>query len=151
VRSARYYRFQDASGRVHLVDSLDSVPQTLRARAACIEYPAEPSVLPSGLVPQGSSGYQMFGLGFAAALLVAFVFSKLPGSLRLFARFAIIGGVVVLLAGAYLGWLRRTTHQSADALAGPGALIDDAKSAVAKMNARISAEQAELKETERAQ
>lgn len=150
ARGARYYRFQDASGRVHLVDSIDSVPQALRAHAACIEYPAEQTGLSGALAPHGLSGYQMFGLGFAAALLVAFVFSRLPGSLRLVARLAIVGGVAALLVGAYFGWVRRTALQSSDALAGPGTLIDDAKSAVSKMNARIQAEQAELKETEQA-
>jgi ABC-type transport system involved in cytochrome bd biosynthesis fused ATPase/permease subunit len=85
-----------------------------------------------------------------AALGVVFVFSRLPGTLRLVLRLAIIGGVIALLAGAYFGWLRRESQQSHDALAGPGALIDDAKAAVSKMNARIQAEQAELKETEQA-
>jgi hypothetical protein len=150
VHGARYYRFQDATGRVHLVDSIDSVPQALRAHAACIEYRDDGALLPSSLSPQGLSGYQLFGLGFAAALLVAFVFSRLPGTLRVFVRLAIVGGVVALLAGAYFGWLRRSAGQSTAALAGPGALIEDAQNAVAKMNARAQAEQAELKEIEQA-
>jgi hypothetical protein len=70
--------------------------------------------------------------------------------MRFVLRIAIVGGVVALLGGAYLGWLRREAHQSDDLLAGPGALIGDAKDAVAKMNARMQAEQAELKETEQA-
>lgn len=92
----------------------------------------------------------MFGLGFAAALLVAFVASRLPGSMRWLARLAIVGGLVVVLGGAYLGWIRRQSGQSSDALATPSAMVGDAKSAVAKMNARIQAEQAELKEAEQA-
>ena len=150
AHGARYYRFQDAGGRVHIVDSISAVPQALRAHATCIEYHDEPSLLPTSLVPHGLSQYQTFGLGFAAALLVAFVFSRLPGSLRLVMRLAIVGAVVALLAGAYLGWMRRTTTQSTDAFAGPGALIEDAKQSVAKMNARIQAEQAEIKEAEQA-
>ncbi|HEX3853381.1 MAG TPA: hypothetical protein VHW01_20595, partial [Polyangiaceae bacterium] len=63
---------------------------------------------------------------------------------------SIIGGVIVLLGGAYLGWMRRATGQSHDALASPTAIIDDAKEAVDKMNARIAAEQAEIKEAEQA-
>jgi hypothetical protein len=153
---AQYYRFEDASGRVHLVDSIDSVPQALRAHATCIEFRDEPTQLPSivsrgsSLVPHGLSGYQTFGLGFAAALLVALLFSRLPGTRRLVVRLALLGGVVALLAGVYFGWLRRTAGQSSDTFAGPGALIEDTKAAVAKMNARSQAEQAELKEIEQA-
>lgn len=135
---------------MHLVDSIDSVPQALRSHAACIEYPVEQTGIAGALAQGKLSGYQIFGLGFAAALLVAFVFSRLPGTFRLVARVAIVGGVVALLGGAYFGWMRRTAGQSKDTFAGPGAMIDDAKAAVAKMNARTQAEQAELKETEQA-
>jgi hypothetical protein len=126
------------------------VPQALRSSAVCIEYREQPDA-PSGVLPRGLTGLQTFGLGFGAALLVALVFKKLPGTMRLLLRVTIIGGFVALLGGAYLGWVRRTTQQSNDVLAGPGAMIDDAKQAVAKMNARIQAEQAELKETEQGQ
>jgi hypothetical protein len=150
AHGARFYRFQDSSGRTHLVDSLDSVPQALRAHATCIEYGADPAEAPSALLPRSLSGVQIFGLGFALALLVVFVFSRLPGTLRLVLRLAIVGALIAVLAGAYFGWLRRGVGQSNDTFAGPGALIDDAKGAVAKMNARIRAEQAELKEIEQA-
>jgi hypothetical protein len=150
AHGARYYRFQDASGRVHLVDSIDSVPQALRSHAACIEYPVEPAGIVNAIGHRELSGYQIFGLGFAAALIVVFVFSRLPGTLRLVVRLAIVGGLGALLVGAYFGWLRRTSQQSTDLLAGPGTLITDAKDAVGKMNARIQAEQAELKEAEQA-
>jgi hypothetical protein len=116
----------------------------------CIEYSEQPDAA-SAVLPGGLSGLKTFALGFGAALLVVLVFKKLPGTMRLLLRVAIIGGFVALLGGAYLGWVRRTTQQSSDILAGPGAMIDEAKQAVAKMNARIQAEQAELKETEQGQ
>jgi hypothetical protein len=152
AHGAQYYRFEDASGRTHLVDSIDSVPHAFRAHAACIQFRDEPTSIPSitSITARGLSGYQTFGLGFAAALLVAFVFSRLPGSLRLVLRLAIVGGLVALLAGGYFGWLRRAAGQSSDTFAGPGALMEDAKAAVAKMNAHTQAEQAELKEIEQA-
>jgi hypothetical protein len=146
---AVYYRFQDASGRTHIVDSLDSVPQAARLQAQRIEYQAQPEPSPLQL-PRTLSAWQTFGLGFAAALLVTFLFRRMPGTMRLALRFGIIGAVVVLLAGAYLGWMRRATGLSSSALASPTAVIDDAKDAVAKMNARMAAEQAEIKEAEQA-
>jgi len=148
--SARFYRYEDASGRLHLVDSLEDVPQVDRARATCIEYADESSALGKLLPARGLSGWQMFGLGFGAALLVAFAITRMPRGMRWLARLAIIGGLLVVLGSAYLGWIRRQSQQSSDAFASPSAMIDDAKSAVAKMNARIQAEQAELKETEQA-
>jgi hypothetical protein len=153
ARVARYYRFQDASGGTHIVDSIDSVPQASRANAQCIEYAAQPDA-PTDLgsvLAHGPSGWQSFGLGVTATLLVVLVFRKLPGTMRLVLRVGVIGGVVALLAGAYLGWLRRTTQQSGDAFSGPGSIIDDAKQAVAKMNARTQAQQTELKEIEQGQ
>jgi len=147
--TAVYYRFQDASGRTHIVDSLADVPQASRAQAQRIEYQqrAQPSVLQ---LPQTLSTWQTFGLGFVAALLVVFLFRRLPGTMRMVLRVGIIGGVIVLLGGAYLGWMRHATGQSSDALASPRAIIDDAKSAVEKMNARMAAEQTEIKEAEQA-
>ena len=147
--AAVYYRFQDTSGRTHIVDSLDDVPQASRAQTQRIEYQprAEPSVLQ---LPRTLSTWQTFGLGFGAALLLVFLFRRLPGTMRMVLRLSIIGGVLVLLSGAYLGWMRRATGQSRDALASPSTIIDDAKAAVEKMNARMAAEQAEIKEAEQA-
>jgi hypothetical protein len=149
ANTAVYYRFQDASGRTHIVDSLDSVPQASRPQAQRIEYQAQPE--PSALsVPHTLGTWQIFALGFAAALLISFLFRRLPGTMRLVLRLGIIGGVIVLLGGAYLGWMRRATGQAHDALASPTAIIDDAKGAVDKMNARMAAEQAEIKAAEQA-
>ncbi len=147
--AAVYYRFQDASGRLHIVDSLESVPQALRPQAQRVAY-SEPPISAASLLQHGLSSWQMFGLGFGAALLVVLLFKRLPGTMRVVLRFAIVGGVVCLLAAAYLGWMRRATGQATDALATPGQMLDDAKKAVAQLNARQEAEQAQLKEIEQA-
>lgn len=145
--SAVFYRFEDANGRVHIVDSIDLVPQALRGQAAHVQYNEETSV--NGLPASPAlAGWQAFALGVGAALLVVFLFRRLPGSLKLVLRLGIMAGVGALAVGAYFGWMRRTTHQSGDALAGPGALLDDAKSAVEKMNARMRVQQEQLKEIE---
>jgi len=150
AHSARFYRFEDAQGRLHLVDSIDSVPQALRAHAACIEYRADATDFSRQITQAGPNAARIFGLGALAALLVLLVFWRVPATRRLAVRLAILAGVVALLGGAYFAWLRRNAGLSSDALATPSALIDDAKAAVAKMNARTQAEQNELKETERA-
>jgi hypothetical protein len=145
---ASFFRFTDASGRVHIVDSLDLVPEASRANAEHVRYGEETAVngLPS--VP-GLAGWQIFALGFGAAVLIGLLVRHMPGTLRLLVRLAIVAGVVALASGAYFGWIRQTTQQPGTSpLATPGALIDDAKSAVEKMNARIRTQQAELKEIE---
>ena len=144
-----YYRFEDSSGRLHIVDSLESVPQALRPQAQRVAYTEQPTTLAAQL-QHGLSSWQVFALGFAAALLVVVVFKRLPGTMRIVLRMAIVGGVICVLAGGYLGWMRRATGQASDALATPAQIIDDAKSAVAKMNARQEADQAQLKEIEQA-
>ncbi len=144
--TAVYYRFQDASGRTHIVDSLDSVPQAARPQAQRIEYQPqpEPSVLQ---LPHTLSTWQIFGLGFVAALLVTFLFRRLPGTMRLVLRMGIIGAVIVLLGGAYLGWMRRTTGQRPRMRwPAPPQSSTTPRGAVEKMNARMAAEQAEIKE-----
>ncbi|MEO7037988.1 MAG: hypothetical protein ABI548_28735 [Polyangiaceae bacterium] len=46
--------------------------------------------------------------------------------------------------------MRRATEQASDTFASLTQIIDDAKDAVAKMNARQAADQAQLKEIEQA-
>jgi hypothetical protein len=150
AHGARFYRFEDAQGRLHLVDSIDSVPQALRAHAVCIEYRADATGFSRQIAQAGPNAAWIFGLGVLAAVLLLFLFWRLPAMRRMVVRLALLAGVVALLGGAYFAWLRRNAGLSNDTLATPAALIDDAKAAVAKMNARTQAEQNELKETERA-
>ena len=159
---AMFYRFTDPSGRVHIVDSLDLVPQALRSHAHAISYdeesalPALPSAPGVASAPatfperlRALPTWQLAVLAVGAALLIELSFRRMPGALRLLLRVALVAGVVALASSAYFGWLRRTTGQSgAGSLATPGALLDDAKGAVEKMNARVRAQQAELKEIE---
>jgi len=142
-----YYRFEDGTGRVHIVQSLSEVPAAQRGRAERIEYRAE-TQLPS-LSAAGRPGWQMFGLGFGVALILVLLFFRLPNTLRWFLRIALVGGVVALAASAYFGWIRRTSGLATTALASPTALIDDAKSAVDKMNASMRAQQQQLQEIEK--
>jgi hypothetical protein len=148
---AVFFRFTDQSGRVHIVDSLDLVPQAARGAAERVRYGEETAQNRLPTVPN-LAGWQIFALGMGTALLIGLLFRRLPGLLGTLIRVAIVAGVLVLASGAYFGFIRQTTQQSGGgaALATPGALIDDAKSAVDKMNAGMRAQQAELKEIEQA-
>lgn len=148
-QGAVFYRYRDASGRVHIVDSLDLVPSAQRARVERVQYEEPATTVGSALAAgrtQAEAHWQPFALGFAAAVALWFVFKGRSQLLR----WGVVLGGAVLIAGAYFGWLRRTTQSSSAAFASPTTLIDDAKQAVEKMNARMQTEQAEIKETERA-
>ncbi|MEO8903743.1 MAG: hypothetical protein ABI627_19660 [Polyangiaceae bacterium] len=147
--AAVYYRFQDSNGRLHIVDSLESVPQALRPQALRVAYSEQPTTTTS-LLQHRLSGLETFGLGFGAAMLVVFVFKRLPGTMAIALRIAIVAVIACLLGGGYMGWVRRATGQSGATFASPTQIIDDAKDAVAKMNARQQADQTQLKEIEQA-
>jgi hypothetical protein len=154
---AVFYRFTDAKGTVHVVDSMDRVPMADRARAERVQYDNWTPVNGEQAHPQfssllhradGLSGWQMFGLGAATVLLMTLLFRLLPGARGTLLRLAVVLGIAALLGGAYLGWARRAAHQSNDLLASPGTLIEDAKGAVEKMNARVKEQETQLKEAE---
>lgn len=146
---AVFYRFTDSTGRIHIVDSLDLVPSAARAQAERVQYQEQaPPTLLSRVSERGT--WPLAAGGAGAALLVALLFRRSRGAAWFVLRAGLFVGALALLAGAYFGSLRRSTLGKGDALASPSALIDDAKSAVEKMNLRLQAEQAELKEAERA-
>lgn len=146
-----FYRWVDGDGRVHIVSSLDSVPEADRLKAALVllngadsshgEYPALGSA--SFWQPEWTS----FAAGFGVALLLVLIYRLLPSGLRSVTRWAIVLGAAAALTGAYLGWVRRSTGAAgAGALASPSALLEDAKSAVERMNKRQAEQQRELQE-----
>jgi hypothetical protein len=53
-----------------------------------------------------------------------------------------------VLAGAYFGWLRRTTGQSDSLVSSPTELVDDARRAVEKVERRREEQEQVLEEIE---
>jgi hypothetical protein len=150
-----FYRWVDADGRLHVVSSLDDVPLgarkgvervELNAAEQAVEHAAQPrsagQPFGSGQLP--ALDWLSFGAGFGLALALTLLFRWLPAGLRWLPRLAIVAGVAALLAGAYLGALRRSTGAGTATLATPGTLIEDAKSAVEKMNLRQKEQEQEL-------
>jgi hypothetical protein len=141
-----YYRFNDAQGRLHIVDSLDKVPAPLRARAERIEL-----VAPSRESTSWRTGthWTSFGLGVGAALVLVLVFLSLRRGWSPLLKLGLVIGAIALLAGAYFGWIRRQSGQSDSVLASPSALIDDARKAVDQANRRNREQEEALKEIDR--
>src|SRR5512143_1212077 len=131
-----YYRFTDAQGRLHIVDSLERVPGPLRARAERVELVAPRAESQPGSAGQHSH-WAAFGLGMAATLgLVLLVWALRGRAVNPLLKLALVGSLVVLLGAAYLGWVRRQSGQSASFFASPSALIDDARRTADQANRR---------------
>jgi hypothetical protein len=161
--SAVYYRFRDADGREHIVDSLDRVPSALRPQAQRIELPVSAeSAAGAGSTDAGSAAHESsiskmpaslagvdgwsFGIGFGSALCVALLFASLRKRANPLFKLVLLGAVGAAVAGAYLGWIRRQTGQSGAVLAAPSAFIEDARSAVEKLNRRNQEQEQVLRE-----
>lgn len=147
---AVFYRFTDSAGRIHIVDSLDLVPSAARAHAERVQYEEQAPATVLSRVTKQHGTWPLVAGGAGVALLAALLFRRSRGSAWFVLRAGLVAGALALMAGAYFGSVRRSTLGKGDVLAAPSALIDDAKSAVEKMNLRLRAEQAELKEAEQA-
>jgi hypothetical protein len=88
--------------------------------------------------------YLGVGVGIFAGFLLSWVLRILPrvGKIVLLAALICAGGL------AYLGWMRRSAGLSQDLVATPQTLVDDAKTAVEKMNLRLRQQDEELKKIE---
>ena len=158
--TATFYRYRDASGRVVVVDSLTRVPASQRnlAEQVALAPGAGLTVLPpdgdAGLTGSIAStlGQQLhvpsFLAGASSALVCALLVTALQRKLGRTLKGALALGVLALGVVGYFGWVRRTTGQSAELLASPRALIDDARAAVGGMNRSLAEQERVLKELE---
>jgi hypothetical protein len=148
--TAVFYRYRDASGRVAIVDSLERVPPSARgnAEAVALEAPPAPAFALAESFARGELHWPSFGAGAACALLAGAVIFGLLRARAPFVRLLLLGGVALLGAGGYFGWVRRTTGHAGPRLQSPAALIEDARSAVQKMNERSREQQRVLRELE---
>lgn len=150
-----FYRYRDGSGRVAVVDSLARVPASQRASAeAVVLAPAGESATLSETAMSAARGLARdlhlpsFIAGLSSALLVALLVLVVGRKLGRLLRGALVVGVLGVGVVAYFGWVRRTTGQSGELLASPGALIEDARGAVQQLNQRTAEQQRVLQELE---
>lgn len=148
--AAVFYRYRDAGGRVVIVDSIDRVPPSARGtlEQIALEVPrASAGVLPDSIGGR-SLHWPSFGAGAACTLLAGLVLFGVLRARGPLVRLLLLGSAALLAAGAYFGWVRRTTGHDGALLESPAALIDDARSAVQKMNERSREQERALRELE---
>lgn len=148
--SQSFYRWVDGQGHVHVVSSLESVPAADRGKATLVELNGDESSgqyqTPGSAAFAWRPDWSSFAAGFGAALLVSLVLRMLPNSLRWVSRAVLVVAVGALLTAAYLGAVRRSTGMpGASTLAAPSALIEDAKSAVERINQRQKQQEEEIR------
>jgi hypothetical protein len=143
-----FYRYHDESGRLVIVDSLARVPSSARGAVETVVLAPAPGLI--ALPTRFAQDFHApsFFAGAAATLALGLVWLLLRRGQGRIVRFVVLACVVMAGSGAYLGWVRRTTGQGDSLVASPAALIDDARSAVQKMNERGREQLQVLKELE---
>jgi hypothetical protein len=147
---ATFYRYRDPHGRIVIVDSLARVPAGMRGsvESVVLARPPAPSASRSSELSGQTLHWPSFAAGAGCALLAALLWVGLRRSSTPLLRFSLLGGALLLAAGAYFGWLRQVSGQGGPMVASPAALIEDARSAVEKMNARTREQERVLRELE---
>ena len=87
-------------------------------------------------------------VGFAGSLVFFLVFAIVRKTFGLMIKLALLAAILILVGGAYFGWLRRASGMGDDALASPQELIDDAKRTAADYQKRIDQQEKALKKIE---
>lgn len=165
MQTQEFYRYEDARGRVVIVDSLSAVPPAERATAERIELDSKPAVpLPAPgdsdtpdppplpgttqLAELDDLGvhWPSFAVGFGSAVALALLFLALRKLSTPLGRVVLFVGGILLLVAIYLGWIRRSTGQSDSPFASPSAVIQDARRAVEEMNQRNKKQDEQLDE-----
>jgi hypothetical protein len=146
-----FFRYTDAGGVMHIVDSLEKVPpekresveklmlekssQMINKAKAAIEARSKDDI-PFLSDVHGPSF--LFGVVLALGLMT--VFKVVWGGMKTLFKLAITVAVVVALSGMYFGWVKEGGS--------PKELVEDAKKAASAAQKKIEEEKANLKKAE---
>jgi hypothetical protein len=148
-----FYRYKSASGRTVIVDSLDRIPPAERANVERIDLEAPPAPRATSSAESVVAGVRLdwpsFATGFGAALALAAVLLAVTRSSRWLLGVVAALSVAIVGTGLYLGHLRRTAGQSGATFASPSAIIEDARDAVKKAQARETEQDRVIRELQK--
>lgn len=154
ARGPAVYRYEDEDGRVHFVDALDKVPETLHSRIERLP----PRVGPAAEVPKSKSpgdfvrslDVPSVGVGIAIGLVLVFLGSLVRGSAGWLVRAGVLLAVATLLGGAYLNWVQQSAGLGDEGIvATPSEIVEEAKKASRKLEKRLQSQRKTLEQLER--
>jgi hypothetical protein len=87
-------------------------------------------------------------VGFAGALFVFFVLTFVYKSGKLLVKIGLFVAIVILIAGAYFGWLRSAAGLGKARFSTPQEIVDDAQKAADQMQKRMKETEKTLKKIE---
>jgi hypothetical protein len=160
---SKFFTYEDGEGHVYVVDSIEQIPKKYRELAEEVRLgerlrDARKHSLREAKKVQREVGDVLpfvndldlpsLAVGFALSLVVFLVFAMIRRTLGMMVKVALIGVIVCLLGGAYLGWLRRASGLGEGGLASPKEVIDDARRAASDFQKRIDAQEKTLKKIE---
>jgi hypothetical protein len=148
--AAVFFRYRDSAGRIVIVDSLERVPASARGSVepVALEAAPAPAFALAESFARGELHWPSFGAGAVCALLAGALLFGLVRARAPLARLLLLGAAALLGSGAYFGWVRRTAGHAGPLLESPATLLDDARSAVQKMNERSREQERVLRELE---
>ncbi len=142
-KTEQFFRYTDASGRVHIVSSPDALPPEARAKAELVVLNPEVTRREQAIMPALTTAPKLelhglsFGAGFASALVLALIFRMMPQDMRWAPKLAIMAVLAVGGGGLYFGYLHQmsgispaASGSSSSPFASPTTLIDDARRTV---------------------
>jgi hypothetical protein len=161
--AAVYYRHEDATGKVTVVDSLDKLPADVRAQAERVVLTGTPAdggdaaaraERSTTAAPRLELDTASFALGLGAGMLgaglIGVVLSRFSGSAgRWVLRGVLMVGLAVVIGGGYLGWVRRAAGMGSGTLANPRQLVQDARDVADRVRQQRDAQKRELDEIQR--
>ncbi len=141
LRQSDADRLQDTAERVReqAEDALEALPGRAKALTAQSEATARRGLREVGdVVPFVKElDAPSVAVGFALSLVIWVGSSVVRRSGRLLFKLLGLSLIVVLVLGAYFGWLRKAAGLSESQLSSPAALIQDARGAANKMQRKL--------------
>jgi hypothetical protein len=115
ANSAAFYRWKDTQGLVHVVDSPDKVPEESRASAERVVLATS---VKSSATDDHSTFFgnvriewESFGAGFAAAIVLGFVFVIARRTKKPLLELGVLVAVAAVIAVIYFGWVKQQSAQ----------------------------------------
>jgi hypothetical protein len=136
---AAFYRWKDAQGLEHIVDSMDKVPEASRANAERIAFvaPVVRSDQSTGIGPLKIE-WESFSAGFATAFLLGVVFVIARRTKKPVVELAVLVAAAAIIGGVYYAWSKQNAASNTAKHEVQSVQIDDSNKTNEKILKKLS-------------